>query len=271
MFSRPAALTILAVSAFAGACSQASPTAPTAITNQVVVGEASQETPSRPAAAVPVPANALGATRFLAFGDSITAGVESQYDGMFFFDSPAAAYPYNLEGMLAGHPPGGFVVTNSGVPGEAAFTARNRLIGELQAGRPQVLLLLEGINDMTGSGRTPSQAASSVAALVETGRLFNCTVLVATMFQTYESRRPDGTIKNNAHQSIQAFNNELLSRVAGQQNVHVIDLYAAFGTNWGAGYVGNDGLHPTSAGYLRMANEYHNRIAQIFPVRGHLQ
>lgn len=269
MFSRPAALTILAVTVFAGACSQAPPTAPTAITNSVVVGQASQETPSRPAYAVDVPNNALGATRFLAFGDSITAGVESAYDGMFFFDSPAAAYPYNLQGLLAPHPPGGFVVTNSGVPGEAAFLARNRLIDELQAVRPQVLLLLEGINDMTGSGRSPSQAASAVAALVETGRLFNCTVLVATMFQTYPSERPDGSPRNNAHQSIQAFNNELVSRVNGRQNVHVVDLFQAFGAN--RSLVGNDGLHPSASGYAQMANAYHERIAQIFPVRGHLQ
>lgn len=262
---------MIAVSVLASACSQASPTAPTPATSGVVVGSVSQETPAVPAAIVPVPANALGATRFLSFGDSITEGVESSFDGMFLFDSPAAAYPTNLQGLLnANYQPGGFSVFNAGRGGEGAYQAQGRLTAVLTAERPQVLLLLEGINDMIGSGRSATQAASAVAALVDTGRFFNCTVLVGTMFQTVRAETPDGIIRNNAHERIVPFNNELRRLVSGRQNVHIVDIYAAFGPNPGA-LLGNDGLHPTPAGYAVIADTFRARIAQVFPVRGSLQ
>jgi lysophospholipase L1-like esterase len=35
--------------------------------------------------------------------------------------------------------------------------------------------------------------------------------------------------------------------------------------------MGGDGLHPSPAGYQRMAQVYHQRISQVFPVRGSLQ
>jgi lysophospholipase L1-like esterase len=262
-----AALTIVAASALVGACSQASPTAPTPTTRGVVVGSVSQET-AVPAAIVPVPSSALGATRFLSFGDSITAGVESQFDGMFLFDSPAAAYPLNLQGMLnRDNQPGGFVVINRGQPGEGAYQAQSRLTSVLTDQRPQVLLLLEGINDMVGSGRSATQAASSVAALVDTARIFNCTVLVATMPQTFRVEEP---LKENAADRIVPFNNELRRLLSGRQNVHIVDLYAAFENGNNRSLIGGDGLHPTAAGYARIAQAYHAMIQQVFPVRGSL-
>lgn len=267
-----AALTISAVFVFVSACSQTSPTAPTPAADGVLVGSVAQDPPIPPAYVPPTDlSRSLGATRFLSFGDSITEGVESSFDGMFLFDSPAAAYPTNLLGLLnANYQPGGFTVINRGRGGEAAYQASGRLTSELSAQRPQVLLLLEGVNDMIGGGRSPTEAASAAAALVDTGRFFNCTVLVATMFQTVERETPDGVIRNNAHDRIVPFNNELRRLVSGRQNVHIVDLYAAFGSNPG-GLVGNDGLHPTPAGYARIADTFRERIAQVFAVRGSLQ
>ncbi len=208
----------------------------------------------------------------MSFGDSITAGVESQFDGVFLFDSPASAYPINLQGMLnRDNSPGGFVVANRGVPGEGAYQAQGRLTSDLSSVRPQVVLLLEGVNDMIGSGRSASQAAASVAALVDTARLFNCTVLVATMPQTFRSESPSGQIRENARELIRPFNDELRRLVSGRQNVHIVDLYAAFEGGGNRSLMGGDGLHPTPAGYARMAQTFHARIVEVFPVRGSLQ
>jgi lysophospholipase L1-like esterase len=130
-------------------------------------------------------------------------------------------------------------------------------------------LLLEGINDMNVYNATPAQAAGNIANMVQTARLFNCTVLVATMPQTYPSTYPDGTTHTQSSDKIVPYNNELRRQLGGLQNVHIVDIYAAFGTD--RSLMGADGLHPTSAGYQRMAETFHNRIREIFPVRGSLQ
>ncbi len=261
---------VLLALVFAAACSQSSPTSPTTFPVGVTAGAASSDTPSVPAAVIPVPANALGATRFLAFGDSITAGVESGFDGMFLFDVPELAFPVTLQSMLnAQNLPGGFSVANHGVPGERASQGVARLTGLLAPPTPQVLLLLSGINDMIG-GVSPEETAASVLRLVDIGRLFNCTVLVATMPQTYYTVEPgSGRIRENAHTQIIPFNDELRRLIAGRQNVHLVDLYAAFGSD--RSLMGGDGLHPTAAGYARMAQTFHARISQVFVVRGSLQ
>jgi lysophospholipase L1-like esterase len=105
--------------------------------------------------------------------------------------------------------------------------------------------------------------------MVQTARLFNCTVLVATMPQTYHSTYPDGTVRTQSAEKIVPYNNELRRQLSGLQNVHIVDIYAAFGTN--RSLMGADGLHPTPAGYQRMAQEFHSVISTVFPVRGSLQ
>ena len=158
---------------------------------------------------------------------------------------------------------------NEGLPGETARQGIDRLPGVLTTNRPQVLLLLEGINDLNFEYPV-SQVASNVSTLVQIARLFNCTVLVATMPQTYYSVDPNtGRIRENSTDKIVPFNNEVRRLVSGQQNVHIVDIYAAFGSN--RSLMGGDGLHPSPAGYQLMAQEFHRAITEVFPVRGSLQ
>jgi lysophospholipase L1-like esterase len=217
-----------------------------------------------------VPPQALGAQRFVAFGDSVTSGTLSSFDGVFLYADEPGSYPRRLNAMLdAYNRPAPFTVINRGVPGESAHTGSGRLPGVLASDRPQVLLLLEGINDMGGGGVSATRTASSVAYMVEVARLHNVTVLVATMPQTYQSVDPQGRVRDNAADAIVPFNNEVRRLVGGRQNVHIVDLYAAFGSD--RSLMGGDGLHPSPAGYERMAQAFHAAITTIFPVRGSLQ
>jgi lysophospholipase L1-like esterase len=271
---RRAALVWIGCAVTAAACSTTTPTSPTAETGAALVGTASQETPSLPASLVPVPPQALGATRFLAFGDSITWGQISSFDQGIIVADPSGSYPRLLREMLNGYNlPGGFAVLNYGVPGETARTGVDRLPGVLgsfaPADKPQVVLLLEGINDMNVNNASPSQVATNVLNLVQIARLHNCTVLVATMPQTYHSTYPSGETRTQSAEKIVPFNNEVRRLVSGLQNVHIVDVYSAFGND--RSLIGGDGLHPSPAGYQRMAQVYHQRISQIFPVRGSLQ
>ena len=272
---------IIVASALLAACAQ-TPTAPSPTTAAYSLGSVAQQPPNVPNAIIPVPDRSLGATRFIAFGDSITCGVESiVFGNLADLQCPAGTvgYPERLLGMLRTYNPAQqslFGVNKRGEPGERASEGERRLTAELTelagAGvppgqRPQVLLLLDGINDMIG-GVSPVRAASSVAQLVQIARLFNLTVLVATMPQTYHTIEPNtGRVRDNAAAEIPTFNAEI--RRLSAQNVYIVDLYAAFGSN--RSLIGDDGLHPTPAGYDVMAQQFHAAIVQRFPVRGSLQ
>jgi len=284
MFRSAAALTsVIAAVVLSGGCSQ-SPTAPTpTATGGVVVGRVSQEPTSTPAAIIPNVPPVLGATRFVAFGDSMTCGSPSAFDSLVQITCTpvvGGGYPERLRAMLTAYSnQQQFGVTNRGLPGEPAFDGEHRLqseLSELMGGsvplslRPQALLLLEGINDMN-AGISPARAASSVAGMVQTARLFNLTVLVATIPQTYRSVDSMGVVRENSAEQVPVFNAELRRLVSGLQNVRVVDLYAAFGTSSYGTYVGLDGLHLTPAGYDRMAQWFHAAIVDQFPVRGSLQ
>lgn len=211
----------------------------------------------------------------MAFGDSITYGTLSSFDGSFLIADEVGSYPRLLRTMLNTYnQPGGFAVLNYGVPGETARSGVDRLPGVLAsfanpADRPQVVMLLEGINDMNVNNASPTTVATNVLNMVQIARVYNCTVLVATMPQTYQSTYPNGEVRTQSADKIVTYNNELRRLTSGLQNVYIVDVYTAFGSD--RSLIGHDGLHPTAAGYQRMAQVFHQRISEIFPVRGSLQ
>lgn len=235
-----------------------------------MVGVISQGPPPVPPRISSGPISAIGATKFVAFGDSITYGTTSSFDGAFLFDTASQSYPVRLQlGLNAHHPPQTFDVRNRGIPGETAGTGSQRIQSVLAADRPQGLLLLEGINDLSG-GSSVAETVGRLQTILEIARLHNVTVIIATMFQTYEIADPDdGHIRPNAATLVPAFNQALVQMAQGRQNVYIVDIHHAFGTN--RSYVGGDGLHPTEAGYERMAQWFEARIEQVFPVRGAFQ
>ena len=237
-----------------------------------MIATVSQEPPPVPPrlGALPPP-HAIGATRFVAFGDSITYGSLSSFDGRFVYDSPSHSYPVRLQLALQQTFPGQapqITVINAGKPGEQASQGRLRIQSVIQTYNPQAVLVLEGINDMT-FGLSHNEAAASVLEIVQRARLLHVTVLVGLMPQTYTSTYPNGETRTQASDLIVPFNDEVRRLVRGMQNVYVVDLYSQFGSN--RSLIGNDGLHPTEAGYERMASTFAQAIEAVFPVRGSLQ
>jgi len=232
---------------------------------------------------------ALGATRFIAFGDSITCGTVSaplieRYLAQLNC-TPSNAYPERLLTLLQATVPAvqrtQLKVWNRGNPAEMAAypQGEQRLreeLAELMAlplgQQPQVLLLLMGVNDMN-SGYTAARAASSVAYLAHIARGHNLSVLVATMPQTFPGLAPSGLLRDNSSPKIVAFNEELTRQLTGVPNVWMVDMYGAFGGTAAqrAGLMGVDGLHPTESGLQRMAETFRTEIIFRFPVRSGLQ
>jgi lysophospholipase L1-like esterase len=251
------------------ACSK-TPTAPSASPEPVVVGSIFQGVAPTPPRLTIAPARAVGVTRFIAFGDSITFGVQSSFDTRFLFAAANGGYAERLQtGLNVYHTPQQFVVFNEGVPGEWATDPRTlpRLREAIINRQAQAVLLLEGINDLS-SGVGVTRTVAGLGQLVGAATSLGVPVVIATMFQTYESTRPDGVVRTNAAGEVPAFNAPIRQLAVGRLNVHLVDLEPVMRSR---AYVGNDGLHPTDAGYEVMASTVLAAIESAFPVRGSFQ
>lgn len=283
-----AAMCLAAVAAGCAGTAE-SPAGPSPV---LTVGPSTQDGAAVPTPDPLPPVSALGATKFLAFGDSITCGTPGAFPMMdIAFDDvnctpPAGSpqYPQMARTLLQqASPTQAIVLDNEGRPGEEVRLALSRFTNLVAARRPQGVLLLEGINDLNNPdiySNTTQRIAAVVAGLqqlIDVARVYNATVLVGTMFQTCYSENPyTGRVRENSTALIVPFNNALRAAVAGRQNVHVVDVYAAFGTgnclpDRGTNYIGEDGLHPSPSGYSRIASTFAQAVRDRFAVRGSFQ
>lgn len=202
----------------------------------------------------------LTATDFLAFGDSITAGEVGTSGGALSQLEPSLAYPGQLQSALQQrYPRQSIVVVNDGLAGETAAAGAVRLPGELSRYHPNVLLLLEGINDIHGS-TGPSGIAPAIAALqtmIEQARGSGAQVVIGTLLPATPGALLPGTVA-----LIVPFNAQLVP-MATSSGAFIVDLHAAFladMTDW----IGPDGLHPTVAGYAELAQLFASAIESDF-------
>ena len=134
-----------------------------------------------PVPAPPVPR--LIRSRFLAFGDSLTAGAISPVaEGLMGAGLPQS-YPFKLLDLLhARYRTQTFVVENEGRPGEAASGGVRRLPEVLRAVGPEVVILMHGVNDITVLGRPAiGQTAAFLNTMARDARLAGARVVLCTL------------------------------------------------------------------------------------------
>lgn len=218
----------------------------------------------------PVPR--LADTSFLAFGDSMTLGevtspvaTTSDAEGFRSFKLqivPTAAYPRQLQLLLAARYTQQTVqVANFGVAGESATNGKNRFPGVVANAKPRVVLLMEGANDLNLLGAAGiSGAVAAMESMAKEARFRGARVFVATL----PPPRPSGKNALPAT-TVQAYNSRLASMAFGE-GATLVDVYSALlsGANI---YIGNDGLHPTEAGYQKIAETFYNAIRTTMEVR----
>jgi lysophospholipase L1-like esterase len=184
--------------------------------------------------------------RFLAFGDSMTEGRTSPTFQSILTAGLAQSYPYKLQDrMRARYSAQTVFVMNGGRAGERATDGVGRLPGVISEAVPNVLLLIEGVNDLNafgGDGIGP--AIGALETMVKFARARGISVFVATL----PPQRPGGPKALSEH-LVGRFNNEL-KRMAPEEGATVIDINAGFTLD----LIGEDGLHPTEAGYARFAD-----------------
>jgi lysophospholipase L1-like esterase len=207
----------------------------------------------------------LTVTRFMAYGDSITFGVVSGpvTTALRTLATPDA-YPGKLEQMLrVRYPSLPITITNEGLPGESAVQAATsgRLAGLLRANRPEVLLLLEGYNDLLlGGGAAIPPATTALRTMVRDARSLGVQVLLAGLTPF----RP-GTQRGGNAAFVPPFNDEVRMIAAAEGAIYV-DTYTTFDLS----LVGMDGLHLTAAGYSRLAEIFSAQIVTTFERRSSL-
>jgi lysophospholipase L1-like esterase len=198
-------------------------------------------------------------TRFVSFGDSLTAGEVSF--------APTArvllrndSYPAVLKRRLAER----YVfqtpeVVNEGIPGETAVEGAKRLGLTILRDRPEVLLLMEGTNDLLDRPDTGRGADSAIAALrqmVQESKSRGVQVGLATV----PPQRPGGR-RDAVAKLIPSFN-ERIRTLATEEHVVLIDVFDAMKDD--LSLIGIDDLHPTVRGYDVMAGVFLEAIKSSF-------
>jgi lysophospholipase L1-like esterase len=218
------------------------------------------------------PAPQLARTRLLAFGDSITAGevtspVTSAQAGDWLFQYivvPTASYPSQLASLLRARyttQVGAIQVVNEGRPGEWAEDGVRRLPGVMSSARPEALLLLHGYNELASFGTAgPGRAALYIDTMAKEGRNRGARVFIANLTPP----RLSGTRALSAV-AVADLNARIRATAVGEGAVFV-DLYAALAGDIQR-YIGVDGLHPTEAGYARIAQTFFDAIRADLEVR----
>jgi len=194
----------------------------------------------------------LSATTFMAFGNSITEGKNA------FSMAVGNNYPASLRAMLvARYSAQSITVLNRGLGGERTPEGSDRLEAELDAARPDVLLLEEGVNDILGGD--PSMVAQVIDGLrdmVRKAKARGVRVFLATLIPSRAGGTPP---RGDGPRLLIPETNAQIRVLAQSEGVTLVDLYAGFGGSPDP-YIDVDGLHPNELGYQKIAEIFFNAI-----------
>jgi lysophospholipase L1-like esterase len=196
-------------------------------------------------------------TRYLAFGDSITAGTTSPAVGVHRASAGLPqSYPFKLQTLLASrYQTQVIAVTNEGKPGEAAADGVTRFPSVLRAAAPDVVILLHGVNDVTFQGLPGvPRVADYINTMARDARLFGSRVILCTL----PPHRPGGF--RAADPAVITAYNRALRTIARGEGAILVDLETLVDVR----LIGLDGLHPTEEGYARMAEILFDQVRASF-------
>jgi lysophospholipase L1-like esterase len=203
----------------------------------------------------------ISRTRFLAFGDSFTAGevtspIAAAPSGIHkLIVVPAASYPSVLQSQLRSTytaQAGSITVQNGGEPNERILDGNQRFPSVFASSNAEVVLLMEGVNGLPGVG--PDISTGIMRIMVQAAKAGNARVFVGSMIPQVAGR-PRGTTPVS---ELLAYNN-VLQIMSTQEGVTYVDLYGPMLPE-AATLIGSDGLHPTEAGYRRIADLFFTAI-----------
>jgi lysophospholipase L1-like esterase len=215
----------------------------------------------------PTPTPRLSRTRFLAFGDSFTAGevttptTTTRTAGKLIL-VPSASYPSVLQSRLQAtytNQVPSISVINAGEASERILDGLQRFPGVFDAARPEALLIMEGANGLPQVG--PDISAGVMRIMVQHAKAGNARVFVGSMIPQVAGR-PRATTPAS---ELLAYNTTL-QLLSQQEGVVYVDLYNAMLAD-APSVIGSDGLHPNEAGYRFIAQLFFEAIRRELEIR----
>jgi lysophospholipase L1-like esterase len=192
-------------------------------------------------------------TRILAFGDSMTEGTTSApVTTMMFRLDPglSRSYPFKLQTLASARYTGQTIeILNAGLAGHQAVDDRGRFSVVVGDAKPQLVLLLEGANDLNGLAPGESinaRVSTTISALEDMVKDAGFRG-IPVMLGTLPPQRAGGS-RAGAATFLDRFNSAL-KVMAANKGAELVDINARLPLS----DIGQDGLHPTEAGYQRLA------------------
>jgi lysophospholipase L1-like esterase len=215
----------------------------------------------------------IDVTRFIAFGDSVTAGENGRPSPLNSFVDFPNLYPLKLEGLLnAEYPNQGIAVLNRGFGGDSVERSVEKLPAVLEMDRGDVLLLLDGYNnlladctpDRSGSAACARKIDDVVAGLRECIRIARVSAY-GIKYIFVSTITPPGPLVGSRDRRIAGDaivrTNAALATMVRAQGATLVDTYARFAGHE-AEYIDDDGLHLRPAGYQAMAQAFFDVIRE---------
>ncbi len=206
----------------------------------------------------------ISATKYVAFGDSMTAGEIVSESGVIrtLRVDPAKSYPADLQANLVNlytTQAQSISVENQGRSGESAVDGVSRLRGVLSRGGYDVLTLMDGANDLADrDSRTANLALDAIRSMVRDAKSRGVLVYLATL----PPQNPAGCCPDRGlSASLVEPYNDGIRGIANSEAVTLVDVYQAFNGDITT-LVDVDGLHPTAAGYQKIADTFFKAIRQ---------
>lgn len=197
--------------------------------------------------------SAWGKTRdlvFLAFGDSITYGVGSSSGG------PETGYPLLLEQKLESAYPGNFISINAGLGGEVTSNAVARFKTTLDASKPDLVLLMEGTNDLN-MGYSFDNIENNLRSMVLYALNQGKKVIIGTIAPVAYSPLEQANIA--------AFNSRI-HNIAADYNIPVARVFESITSvqGWETSLIDPKTLnHPNDAGYQVIRDAFFNEVSSL--------
>jgi lysophospholipase L1-like esterase len=208
----------------------------------------------------------LKITRILAFGDSLTEGTVQPPASWAPLDAGlAVSYPYKLQTLEnARYTSQTISVFNGGIAGHRAKEDRARLSDDISQTNPDVLLLMEGTNDigdyvgLSGSALTSglTTVVNAMEDMVRDTKARGIVPFVATI-----PAQRAGAQRGGAAAIIDPYN-ALLKVMIAKKGATLVDVNAQLPLS----LIGLDGLHPTEEGYQKMAEIFQGALAAVYEV-----
>ncbi|HUR19196.1 MAG TPA: SGNH/GDSL hydrolase family protein, partial [Vicinamibacterales bacterium] len=153
-----------------------------------------------------------------------------------------------------------FSLVSRGVNGETAQVGEGRLPAELADVNPEVLMLMEGTNNITSGSPDFREPLRSLEAMIDLARSRGVS---AIFLATIPPIAPGGS-NNSVIPLVEPFNAEVRS-LALRKGVALVDVYAALKVDVPRYYVGND-LHPTGEGLRVIGETFYAKIRETLDI-----